>query len=288
MTGRGLAAALLAPVVTVVVVAVGCTTGAPQAEHTRSAAATASPRPSPSPSVAPSPPPAPAAGSCHRLSFAAATSPTDSRAPVPCRERHTSVTAAVGHFDPVQDGHLVTVDSRSVQQQIADRCPRTLAGLVGGSRADRRLSRFIVVWFSPTEAQAAAGARWYRCDVVALAAHHRLATLPAHLKGALDRRNGLDRYGTCGTSAPDARNFRRVICSQRHRWRAVSVVNLPRGAHFHSRSAGSFANSRCKQVAADAAHGALKYSWAFEWPTREHWVSGQRYGFCWLPTRRTG
>lgn len=281
MTGRA-RAALGAAATTLVAVAVGCTISAPQAAPTRSAAVRT---PAPSPSATSSPPSPPRAGSCHRLGFAQATSPTDDSAPVPCASSHTSVTVAVGHFDPVRDGHLLTVDSSTVQQQVADSCPDTLTSYVGGSRGDRRLSRFTVVWFTPTLAQGEAGATWYRCDVVALAAPDRLATLPAHLRGALDRPHALDRYGTCGTAAPGSRRFDRVICSRPHRWRAVSVVALPQHTRLHARAAGAAADARCKQVAADAAHGALKYSWAFEWPTLDQWQAGQRYGFCWLPTR---
>jgi hypothetical protein len=172
-----------------------------------------------------------------------------------------------------------------VQDQIARRCPGTLAGYVGGTREQRRLSRFAVVWFSPTVAQANAGATWYRCDVVVLSGHDSLAPLPTRLRGALGKPHALDRFGTCGTAAPGSRGFQRVVCSARHSWKAVSVVPLPRGTRFHARAAGSAADARCKQVAAHAARGALKYSWACEWPTRERWDAGQRYGLCWLPGR---
>ncbi|HET8601858.1 MAG TPA: septum formation family protein [Segeticoccus sp.] len=277
-------AALGAAAVTLVAVAVGCSVGTPQAGPTHHPTASTA-APSPTPSQPPSPPPAPRTGSCHRLGFSQATSPTDSSAAVSCTSRHTSVTVAVGHFDPVRDGHLLTVDSRSVQQQIANRCPGTLAGYVGGSRDVRRLSRFTVVWFGPTLAQGEQGATWYRCDVVALAGRDQLAPLPPRLRGVLDRPHALARFGTCGTAAPDSPHFDRVICSHRHSWRAVSVVGLPQHTRLYARGVGAAADARCRQVAANLAHGALKYSWAFEWPTREQWRAGQRYGFCWLPSR---
>lgn len=283
MTPRTALAGFVALAVTLAVVAVGCSGGTPTAGSSRSPRASTAP--TPAPTTAPPPPPAPRVGSCHRVSLRHATAPTDDRPPVPCRSGHTTVTVRVGHFDPVRDGHLVRVDSRSVQRQIAGRCPERLTRYLGGSREDRRLSRFTVVWFSPTLAQGEAGATWFRCDVLAIADKDRLARLPAHVHGLLDRRHALDRFGTCGTTAPDSPHFDRVICARQHRWRAVRVIGLPAGARFHSRSVGAAANSRCKQVAAAASGGALKYTWAFEWPTRQQWRDGRRYGFCWLPTR---
>lgn len=274
-------AALVAGCLTLAVVAYGCSGSTPKAGPSPQP----SRQPTPTATTAPPPPPAPAAGSCHRLSLERATSPTDSRRAVPCRSPHTTVTLRVGHFDPVRDGHLLGVDSRTVQDQISGRCSSRLLRVLGGSRDDRRLSRFTVVWFSPTVAQAQAGATWFRCDAVALAGNDRLAQLPSRVQDLLGRAHALDRFGTCGTAAPDSAHFQRVICSHRHRWRAVSVVGLPAGAHFHARSAAASANARCKQVAANASGGALKYTWAFEWPTQDQWRSGQRYGFCWLPTR---
>lgn len=281
MTGRTALSAVVAVVATVLVVIAGCTVSRPDAAPRRTP--TPSPASSPTPTRPASPPPAPRVGSCHRLTLAAAGKPTDSRAPVPCSSEHTTVTVRVGRFDPVQDGHLLTADSAAVQRQIADHCPASLTDVVGGTREQRRLSRFTVVWFSPTVAQGQAGATWFRCDIVALASRNQLAQLPAHLNGVLDRPHALDRFGICGTAAPGSPRFHHVTCAEPHSWRAVGVVDLPRGSRLHSRAAGNTANAHCKQVAANSAHGSLKYTWAFEWPTPEQWQSGRRYGFCWLP-----
>ena len=55
----------------------------------------------------------------------------------------------------------------------------------------------------------------------------KLFPLPAKLKGVLDREGALDRFGTCGTAAPDAPGFSRVVCSEKHKWRAVDTMTLP-------------------------------------------------------------
>jgi hypothetical protein len=140
-----------------------------------------------------------------------------------------------------------------------------------------------VVWFGPTVQEADRGARWFRCDLVALAGDDQLAPLDRRMHGVLGKARALDRWGTCGTSAPGAKGFVRVICARRHHWRAVDVVDLPAGAAFLGKKATATANDRCQAVAAARAGSSLKYTWSFEWPTRQQWQDGRRYGFCWVP-----
>jgi hypothetical protein len=271
------AAALLVPLLLVA----GCSSSSPSTKEA-DAAATSSPRASVTP--APRPPAAPAVGSCHSLSVREATDPVDAGQAVPCGGRHTSVTVKVGTLEPVADGHLLAVDSRTVRKQIEDACPDTPGAYVGGDETTKRLSRFEVVWFSPSLEQADAGANWFRCDIVAVRSEGRLVRLPTRLKGVLDQDGALDRFGTCGTApAPTARGFERVVCSVPHRSRAISVIDLPKGARYRDKKVEAGANSTCKDTAAKRAKGDLKYSWTFEWPTRAQWVAGQRYGYCWVP-----
>ena len=140
-----------------------------------------------------------------------------------------------------------------------------------------------MVWFGPSLEQADAGANWYRCDVVALRSKGTLLRLPRSMKGVLDADGALDRFGTCGTSAPDRRGFERVACSEPHTWRAVDVIEIDPGARYLAKDAGAEADSSCKDVAADRAGGSLKFTWSFEWPTKEQWKAGRRYGYCWVP-----
>ena len=258
------------------VAAMGCSSGAEPKAAPES-------RPSPSVTTTPAAAPVPQVGSCHELSVSEATDPVDAGGSVPCRRPHTSVTIRVGELAPVADGHLLAVDSRTVRAQIAKACPDSPGPFVGGDETTQRLSRFEVVWFSPSLEQADAGANWYRCDVVALRSEGRLVLLPARVKGVLDQAGALDRFGTCGTSAPDRRGFARVVCSEKHSWRAVDVVELPRTARYLAKDVAGSGDSACKDVAAERTDGELKYTWSFEWPTRAQWATGQRYGYCWVP-----
>lgn len=247
--------------------------------------ATASPSPSVSiASAGPAPAP-PRVGSCHALDVRRATAPVDTSEPVPCSRPHTTVTVKVGRLTPVQDGHLLAIDSSQVRDQIAAACPPALPRTVGGTTTSQRLSQLRVVWFGPSVEQADAGADWYRCDVVALRSEGTLQTLPATVRGLLSRPGALDRYGTCGTSDPGKAGFARVACSERHTWRAIDVTPIDPKARFLAKQATAAGDAACKDIASGRADGALKYSWSFEWPTRDQWRSGQRYGYCWVPER---
>jgi hypothetical protein len=178
----------------------------PAAEPTPSAPTSTTTSPSATPTLPrATPAPVPPKHGCYRLTYRTAVAPTTRRAPVDCSKTHTSATYAVGELDTVVDGHLLAVDSKRVQAQAGQECPDRFASYVGGSLDDRRLTMLRPVWFTPTVAQSDAGARWYRCDAVAIAGDERLAPLTGSLAGVLDRATGRDVYGMCGTSEPAPR-----------------------------------------------------------------------------------
>ena len=248
-----------------------------------SASASSTPSEAATPVVVPR---APRAKACYRLTAAELTKPTNASTPVHCASRHTAQTIYVGTLDTVVDGHSVAVDSATVQKQLSTTCPRKLAAYVGGSATARDLSRFNVVWYSPTLEQSDQGADWFRCDLIAFSAQDQLAALPgtARLKGVLGSAAALDEFGLCGTSAPGARGFQRVICGRGHTWRAIDTIGLPGGTRYPGtatvRKAG---DSDCKDLAQARSDNSLKYRYGWEWPTREQWDRGQRFGYCWIP-----
>jgi hypothetical protein len=262
----------------------GCSGGGDEPEESPSSAPPASSSApesaTPSPAAAPQPPKDRA---CYRLDYTEAVAPTVDVRSTPCVRPHTSMTYAVGPLDAVVDGHLLAVDSERVRNQVARTCPERFAAFVGGTPEDQRLSMLRPVWFTPTVEESDAGASWYRCDVVALAADEQLAPLTGRLQGVLGREEGRDRYGMCGTAAPGTKAFERVICSSDHTWRAVATVPFE-GARYPGvakvRQAG---DDPCQDAGASAADGALDYKWGYEWPTAEQWRAGRHYGLCWAP-----
>jgi hypothetical protein len=266
---------LLAGPVVVTVLAAGCTGGAddaPEPDGTSS-----------SPTATAEPPPAPERGACYRLRFKEALSPTVDRPARPCRQPHTAETYRVGALDLVADGHLLAVDSDRVQEQPARRCPRALPGYVGGDQEALRLSMIQPVWFTPTLAEADQGADWFRCDAVVLAGRRTLAERTGSLRGALGRPNTRDQFAMCGTAAPDAADFERVVCSEPHSWRAVAVVDFEARGYPGEANARQRGQSPCENAGLDNADDPLDYEWGYEWPTEEQWQAGMTYGRCWVP-----
>jgi hypothetical protein len=252
------------------------------------------PRPTaaaPSPTATPTTPPPPVASeqplpedrACYRLGVDEAVAPTAELPPVDCDKPHTSITFAVGRLDNVADGHLLAVDSQRVQSAVAATCPKKFAEFVGGSAEAQRLSMLRAVWFTPTVEESDTGAEWYRCDAIAVAADNELAPLSGRLAGVLGTPEGRDRYGMCGTTAPDDPDFARVICTRRHTWRAIATVDLKRGRYPGVDAVRSAGQAPCEDAGAEVAADALDYEWGYEWPTKEQWQQGQTFGRCWAP-----
>lgn len=262
----------------------GCGTSddsSPAPSPSASSSASSSASPSTTPTSA-TPPPSPADDACYRLTFDQALAPTTQTGSVPCTRPHTTQTYAVGRLSTVVDGHLLAVDSDAVRRQVAQTCPARLAGYLGGSVDDVRLSMLRAVWFTPTVEQSDAGASWYRCDVIAVGGPDRLLPLDGQLKGILTT-DRADDYAMCSTAQPGTDGFQRVACSEDHSWKALRTVALPAGAYPGEEKAKAAGQTICRDAGRDVADDALDYQWGYEWPTKDEWASGQTYGICWAP-----
>ncbi|WP_235547510.1 MULTISPECIES: septum formation family protein [unclassified Nocardioides] len=278
---KPLAVALASAVIMSGAVLAGCSGDDSPSEPSTSAPTSATA--SSSPSAAATRPQPPRDRACYRLDYTEAVAPTVDAAPVSCERPHTSMTYAVGQLDTVVDGHLLAVDSARVRTQVAATCPERFAAFVGGTTEDRRLSMLRPVWFTPTVDESDAGASWFRCDAVALAADEELAPLTGRLQGVLGREDGRNRYAMCGTAAPGTPTFERVICSADHSWRAVATVPFDGDRYPGVEKVRTAGDGPCKDAGADAANGELDYKWGYEWPTAKQWAAGQHYGLCWAP-----
>lgn len=284
--------AVLVPLVAVLLGACSGTASAPHATEDSPAAATAPASPSTSAgdsgsSAAVRLPVAPRNGACYRLSFSDATRPTNGKPAVSCRGDHTAVTFFVGRLDLVVGGHALGVDSNRARNQVASTCTAKLPAYLGGSAEDRRLSRFQVIWFSPTLRQSDAGADWFRCDLVAVGTGEQLMRLPhgSTLRHVLDRSQALAAFGLCGTAQPGAAGFERVPCAARHSWVAVSTIPLAGGSRYPGVPAVRRAGDRtCADVVRRRENLALRFQYGWEWPTPAQWAAGQHYGYCWAPS----
>ena len=297
---RGTGGVTLTAVMSAVIIGLsGCTaqssTSSPDPTATQSGTTPAdntpgesgSPSPTPGPTRA-SAVPTPAVGACYRLSFDEALAPTSDSGNRDCATTHTARTTFVGRLNTVVNGHLLAVDSDRLQADVAADCPGRVAAFLGG-RTDRlRLTMLRPVWFTPTLEQSDAGADWYRCDVTAVAGDEELAPLTGRLQGILDRPRELARYAMCGTAEPGTEAFQRVVCSRRHSWRAIKVIDLGEGGYPGPQRARDAGQQPCDEAARQLADDALDYEWGYEWPTAEQWASGQTFGLCWHPDAGNG
>lgn len=287
----GTPSGLLVAGVCAAVVLAGCTAGDPE---DGAGASTSAPSASPSasaaaPTVRPAvEPPRPRKGRCYRLAFADALASTSDVPASSCERRHTSLTYAVGSLDTVVDGHLLAVDSRRAQDQLAAECPRLLARFLGGDAEELRLSMLRPTWFGPTLQESAEGADWFRCDVIAVTGDQELARLEGRLRGILGRPADAESYAMCGTADPEDPDFVRVLCAETHSWQAISTVEgagLSRGGDFPGVPAlRENGQGACEDAARAVAPDPLTVTWSYEPPTRGQWRTGQRYGICWVPS----
>jgi hypothetical protein len=274
---------LLPALAAAVLLAAGCTSGGTSSDGAASprASSTGPTATAPAPLPSASAVPTPAAFACHALTYAQALAPTTADAPVPCRSAHTAQTYAVGRLITEVGGHLIAVDSPRVQRQVRTTCPQRLAAFLGASPERLRLSMLRPVWFTPTVAASEAGADWFRCDVIAVAGDNQLAPLTGTLRGAL--RGSSDAYAMCGTAQPGTAGFRRVLCQEKHSWRALRTVAIPGRSYPGAGAARAAGQKPCQQAGKSVAKDALDYKWGYEWPTAAQWAAGQTYGFCWAP-----
>lgn len=270
---RALGAVALA---TVVALTSACTPDADPAEPSTSPTTT----PTATETVPPDPGPTPRAGQCHDLTFRQAVAVVGRAEPVPCRRKHTAETYFVGRLDlETKAGHVRRPDSRAAQRQARTACTSRLPRHLARGPRELRLSMAQAVWFTPSPARAEAGADWFRCDVVVVAAPRTLQRLPRRTKGWGEA----PAIAMCATAAPGTRAFRRVTCGSTHTWRAASTVDIPGARLPKPAVVADRMEDACRDVAAARADDPLDFTWSQESPTQEQWDAGQRYGICWVP-----
>ena len=212
------------------------------------------------------------------MSFRQAVAVVGRTAPIACRKRHTAETFFVGRLDlTTKAGYTRRVDSQAAQRQMRKACTTRVPRHLGRTPRELRLSMAQAVWFTPSPDRAAAGADWFRCDVVAVASPRTLLRLPRRTQGW----KGAPEM--CATAAPGTKGFRRVHCGAKHSWRAVSTVDIPGARLPRPAAVADRMESTCRDVAASSADDPLDFSWSQESPTQEQWDAGQRYGICWVP-----
>ncbi len=226
---------------------------------------------------------APDLGSCRRLALTDVAAPTNASPVVPCAERHTAETYAVGELPPELDD--AGYDSPEVAQFAYDTCSEGLRTFVG---ADESLTMRTVLswaWFRPSPKAWEDGARWYRCDVVGGGAQSKeLVALPKTARGLLQGRPD-DKWLAC-VDGPSVSGAPKTPCSQPHDWRAVTTIKLGEEADAYPGDRLSEVRSRdfCKRSVQAWLNYPAQFDYGYTWFREPEWNAGNRRSVCWART----
>ncbi len=246
------------------------------------------PAKSKTPKVTPTrdPAPPPKVGECRALTFGAIGRYSNAGATTSCESPHTSLTFAVETLPKDIAFNGVDIGNDAVQEKASLLCRADFAGYIGGSAATRALSRLSVTYFLPTQADFDAGARWVRCDVIALQSARVLGDLPSTVKGFNASDAALDDYGVCSRGEPGSADALLVMCNQDHDYRALTALRLgsDSAAYPGEDVVGADGQKRCDTYISDVLGLGGGYTYAWTYPSSDDWDNGQRFGFCWNQT----
>lgn len=231
-------------------------------------------------------PPPPKAGECRNLGYAEISLFSDVTRTIPCTKKHTAYTFAVKKLPRDIAFTGVAIENDAVQNFAGESCRAAFARFIGGDAARRALSRLTVTYFVPNQRHFDLGARWVRCDVIALQSTNVLGDLPRQLRGIHDDEDALTRFGVCSKAEPGSAGFKLVMCSQDHAYRALAALrlggsNAPYPGEQVTRVDG---RQRCEDLVDDALGPSGGYTFGWTYPSPSDWQAGQRFGYCWHKT----
>jgi hypothetical protein len=231
------------------------------------------------------PPPAPPVAQCRDLGYRDVAVFFNDTQPVPCSSTHTAYTFAVEQLPSRIAFQGVKIQNDAIQSAAADRCHAAFRRFVGGNDATRALARLSVTYFLPRQIGFHLGARWVRCDVVALKTARTLAPLPAKLQGFLDSPSALTTYGVCSKGKPGV--SRLLMCSERHEYRAVAAIRLGGATAPYPglKATVDLGTTRCKKLVAKQLGVTSGFTYSWTYPSTTDWAAGQRFGYCWNQTK---
>ena len=227
---------------------------------------------------------APKPGSCRDLAAADVDERSNATAVVPCSDRHTAETFAVGTL-PKDTG--TSYGDKRQGRFVFDACNQAFRDYLG---ADERLALRIQLswaWFRPSKRGWERGARWYRCDVVGGPdGARKLRKLPTTTKDLFGADHP-DAWLTCARGAKVAGSTK-VPCSEPHDWRAVTAVKVgqPKDPYPGDRIVQVRSRDYCSDWVGAWMHYVPDYEFGYTWFKEAEWVTGNRRSVCWARTDR--
>lgn len=176
----------------------------------------------------------PEVGTCHQLSFKQLDLPDLQGPEVDCADPHTGQVVATAQLP---EGLTPSSSFEKIGEFARPACQEGAVEAVGGTVEERRNSLFETYFFLPSRQQAARGARWVSCELIAPTATKALP-LPAATPAIGD--SGLeDRYQECRQLI----RSELVSCAEKHVLRATQSYEVPATA----KPGGKQYLARCKR-----------------------------------------
>jgi hypothetical protein len=214
---------------------------------------------------------APTIGTCSTMTAAQGAARSDHSTVVDCSQSHTAQVAGVVklpkglQWDQASTARLFHV--------IVSGCLPQVHATLGRNNATRDSSAYDYVWFAPTKAQRAAGARWLSCSVIrpkgTTLADLPTSTVPFLPDGALP-----DTVARCLN-----RNGYDTPCSAGHLWRATGTFSVS-GTYPGPKVLTRKAIAKC----ASRVRAGKPYAWTYRDKTTWN-VGGDHVVVCYSKTR---
>lgn len=214
----------------------------------------------------------PRAGQCYRYSVAQSQASASPTAPVACSAPHTAWTFFVGRFSG-RAARITTPLSPALDRPAMAACYARREAVLGTAV---HLTRVRFAWFLPTPAQWSRGARWFRCDAVAVVGTSSYGLLPPRLPSVVADPVARESLRACARTA----NGAVVPCTLRHDAKAVAWVRLGSATTVFPGPARilPLVTARCTAALA-ALPGAPALAWS-TWPVASSWSAGHRVATC--------
>ena len=207
----------------------------------------------------------PKVGECHALTVKDIRANTETKKPVPCSERHTTVTVAV-----VTATKATTAgkgDARTFA--VGKACGPGFTKFLGSDSKTRAKTLYSLAWFNPTKAQASKGAKWMRCDVALTAANR---AFPIKGDEPLLADGPTKAELACGRLAGGEKaSWIFVPCATKHQFALTDMFEAAPDSSY-------------KDAAKAAKKACLLKGGLYSWSHADQWGIGDRWYTCWEPT----
>lgn len=226
----------------------------------------------------------PKLGACYVLTPQDTGQPSNASAPVPCTQQHTAQTFAIGTL-PASTGK--DYGSPAHGQWIYPTCEKAFEKFLGIDESLALRVQLSWAWFRPSQRGWDNGARWYRCDLVGGRADATsYAALPTTAEGLFHAKPP-EQWLTCG-QGPTVLQSKRVPCTEKHDWRAVTTIKLgqPADPYPGDRLVQVRSRDYCSDSVGAWMNYPVDYEFGYTWFHAAEWKAGNRRSVCWAKTDR--